>query len=114
MAKKRRKRRYQYYNGKRFHSKIELEVYKVLLTYFPDSDIERQKLYFEDKKFSCDFYFPNLSPPTWIEVSNYLKPRYLAKIKKKRGWIESRNEMFLFVSDPLVLETQLKNFFSVS
>jgi hypothetical protein len=113
MSRKRRKRRYVKHNGKSFHSKIERDVYKVLLKYFKDDDIIRQKLYFEDgRKFTCDFYFPNLNPPTWIEVSNYLKPRYLSKIKKKRSWIESRNEVFVFISDPLVLEGHLQTFYS--
>jgi hypothetical protein len=95
------------FKGLKFHSRIERDVYKVLLKYFPDKPFERQKLYFEDRKFTCDFYFGDLNPPTWIEVSSYLKPRYLAKIKKKRTWIESRGEIFLFISDPLILEKLL-------
>ncbi|MBC8427417.1 MAG: hypothetical protein H8D97_00850 [Proteobacteria bacterium] len=100
------------YEGIKFHSKIEKNVYKVLLKYFKEDDFERQKRYFPNRKFTCDFYFAKLNPPTWIEVSSYLKPRNIAKIKKKKAWIESRNELFLFVSDPLILENQLRDHFN--
>jgi len=102
------------YKGIKFHSKVEKNVYKVLLKYFDPSDFERQKLYWGDgRRFTCDFYFGNLNPPTWIEVSSYLRPKNLAKLNKKRKWIESRNEIFMHVSDPLVLEGHLnKHFFN--
>ena len=101
------------YKGIKFHSKIERDVYKILLKYFKEEDFERQKRYFRDgRKFTCDFYFGNLNPPTWIEVGNYLKPIYLNKLNKKRKWIESRNEIFMHVSDPLILEGHLSAFFN--
>ncbi len=86
------------YRGLKFHSKIERDVYKVLLEHFKRGDFERQKRYFPNRKFTCDFYFGDLNPPTWIEVSNYLKKKNLNKIKKKRSWIESRGEIFIFIS----------------
>ena len=103
-----------YYKGIKFHSKLEREVYKVLLKYFNESngDFERQKLYFPNRKFTCDFYFGNLNPPTWIEVSNCMLKKNIRRLNKKRKWIESRNEIFLHVSDPLVLEGHLYNFFN--
>jgi hypothetical protein len=99
------------YKGIKFHSRVERDVYKVLLKYFKEGQITRQKRYFKDRKFTCDFYFGELNPPTWIEVSTYLKPRNLAKLNKKRKWIESRNEIFMHVSDPLILEGHLNRHF---
>jgi len=101
-----------WYNRIKFHSKIERDVYIVLSKYFDNSQFERQKQYFPNRKFTCDFYFGNLNPPTWIEVSSYKGKRYLAKIRKKQYWVESRGDKFLFVNNPLILENKLSNWFN--
>lgn len=109
---RRRKRKQILFEDQSFHSQFELDCYLILLKHFPRDQIIRQRRYFPNdntKKHTCDFYFPNLKPITWLEVSNYLKPRTYIRIKKKRSWIESRMELFIFISSLKQLEELFSN-----
>lgn len=96
----RKSRRKVIVDGLEFDSKFESNIYAILLQFFEAKYIKRQVLYFKDRLFSCDFVIVDYFPiPIWIECSTYKSKKYLAKIERKRKWIEQRNQHFIFFNN---------------
>lgn len=95
--KKYRKSKKIIVDGLEFDSKFESNIYNILLEFFDAKYIKRQVKYFHDRLYTCDFVIVDyFIKPVWIECSTYKRKRYLAKIERKRKWVNERGHYFVF------------------
>lgn len=88
------------YNGIKFHSKLEYYFWKQYehsgLQYIAD----RQKRYCTTRRFTCDFYFPELE--YWVEICGkgmMMREKYRINIEAKKKIVKEKNQNLIILED---------------